>query len=224
MIRPLFFTSLLALLLSTAASAETPPEISKKDFSYSFGILIGKSMLSQGLESGSLDEKVFLNALQNTLDGKELKWDDQQAQMYVMMTIQALQAKQAEKFSKEHKKFFDKNAKKKGVVSLPSGVQYTILKDGDGESVKAEDTIQVHYTGSLADGTIFDSSVARNQPATLGVNQVIPGWQEILPKMKVGSKWKVFIPPDLGYGASGAGSIPPHSILVFEIEVLGIEK
>ena len=110
------------------------------------------------------------------------------------------------------------------MVSLPSGIQYTILKKGNGEVVKADDTIQVHYTGSLVDGTIFDSSIARNQPATLGVYQVIPGWQEILPKMNVGSKWKIFIPPSLGYGANGAGIIPPHSILIFEIEVLGIEN
>ena len=107
---------------------------------------------------------------------------------------------------------------------MSSGVQYMILKEGNGAAVQPESTIQVHYTGSLVDGTIFDSSVERNQPATLGVNQVIPGWQEILPKMNVGSKWKIFIPPVLGYGASGAGSIPPHSILIFEIEVISIEE
>lgn len=216
--------SALGFLLSSPVFAEIPPEISKKDFSYSFGILIGKSMAAQGLEAKDLDSRMFVQALQATLDGKELKWDEQQAQMLVMTKIQDNQAKQAEMFSKEHQKFFDKNAKKKGVIALSSGIQYTILKDGSGESVKTEDTIRVHYTGSLTDGTIFDSSIARNQPATLGVNQVILGWQEILPKMKVGSKWKIFIPPSLGYGANGAGSIPPHSILIFEIEVLGIEK
>ena len=87
-----------------------------------------------------------------------------------------------------------------------------------------EDTIQVHYHGTLVDGTVFDSSVERGQPATLGVRQVILGWQEVLPKMSVGSKWKIFIPPSLGYGASAAGLIPPHSILIFEIEVVSIAQ
>ena len=224
MIRSPLFTTILAFLFSTSAVAETPNSISKDDFSYSFGVLIGKSMVAQGLSSNDLNNKIFLDALQATLNNQELKWDDQKSQMLVMMKIQEIQAKQAEKFAKEHKKFFDKNAKEKGMVTLPSGVQYKILKEGSGDSVKAEDTIQVHYTGSLTNGTVFDSSVERNQPATLGVNQVIPGWQEILPKMKVGSKWEIFIPPALGYGANAAGNIPPHSILIFEIEVLGIEK
>ena len=217
-------TSILSLPLSTTAFAEEPPEISKKDFSYSFGVLIGQSMRAQGLEKKDLNHKIFMQALQETLDGKPSKWDEQQAQRYVMMKMQQIQADQAKLFAKEHQQFFDSNAKKEGVISLPSGVQYKIIKDWDGALVKPESTIQVHYTGSLVDGTVFDSSVERNQPATLGVNQVIPGWQEILPKMNVGSKWKIFIPPALGYGASGAGSIPPHSILIFEIEVLGIEK
>ena len=220
----IFSALFTAFFLSTSSFAQKPTDISKKDFSYSFGILIGQSMREHGLTKKDIDSKVFLQALQETLDGKDPKWDEQQAQMYVMMKMQEIQTKQAEIFAEEHQKFFDKNAKKKGITSLPSGIQYMIIKDGDGELVKPENTIQVHYTGSLVDGTIFDSSVERNQPATLGVNQVIPGWQEILPKMNVGSKWKIFIPPALGYGASGAGSIPPHSILIFEIEIISIEK
>ena len=218
-----FFASTFTFFLSNMAFAEPPEEISKKDFSYSFGILIGQSMLEQGLNHTDLDNKAFIKALQATLEGKQQKWDEQQAQMYVMMKIQEIQTKKSKMFEKEHQKFFDNNAKKKGMISLPSGVQYTILQDGNGESVKPQDTIQVHYTGSLIDGTIFDSSVKRNQPATLGVDQVILGWQEILPMMNVGSKWKIFIPPKLGYGANAAGSIPPYSILIFEIEVLAIE-
>lgn len=219
-----FFTSILAFFLCTPAFAETPSEVSKKDFSYSFGILIGKSMREQGIDNNDIDKDVFLKALQATLKEKKTKWNEQQAQIYVMKKIQEIQAKQAEKVEKEHKKFFDKNAKEGGVVSLPSGVQYTILKAGNGEKVKADDTVRVHYTGSLVDGSVFDSSVARDKPATLGVYQVISGWQEILPKMNVGSKWKIFIPPSLGYGAKQAGIIPPHSILIFEIEVLSIEQ
>ena len=224
MIYSTFLISIFGLFLSTPASADIPNNISKKDFSYSFGVYIGKSLIAEGLDSNDIDSKMFLEALQATLGDKKLKWDQQQAQMIVMTKLQEIQAKQAKNISKEHKVFFDNNAKKKGMILLPSGVQYSILKNGRGESVKAEDTIRVHYVGSLADGTIFDSSVARNQPVTLGVDQVIPGWQEILPKMNVGSKWKIFIPSNLGYGSKSAGSIPPNSILIFEIEVLGIEK
>lgn len=181
-------------------------------------------MREQGIDNNDIDNDVFLKALQATLKDKRLKWDEQQAQIYVMKKIQEIQAKQAKKLEKEHQQFFEKNAKKKGMVLLPSGIQYTILKEGSGKAVKADDTIQVHYTGTLVDGSVFDSSVARDKPATLGVYQVISGWQEILPKMNVGSKWKIFIPPSLGYGAKQAGIIPPHSILIFEIEVLSIER
>ena len=220
----IFFSIIIAFATFAPAYAETPEEVSKKDFSYSFGIVIGQSMIEQGLDHNELNTKEFVRGLEAILKNKDVKWSDQQARMQVMTKLQKIQEQRAEKYAQEHAIFFETNAKKTGVISLPSGVQYIILQEGNGEKVKDEDTIQVHYTGSLVDGSIFDSSVDRNQPAILGVNQVIPGWQEILPKMKVGSKWKIFIPPSLGYGANQAGSIPPHSILIFEIEILAIEQ
>ena len=121
--------------------------------------------------------------------------------------------------------FLEENKKKANVVELPSGLQYEILTEGTGEKPKATDSVKCHYHGTLIDGTVFDSSVERGQPATFGVNQVIKGWVEALQLMPVGSKWRLFIPSELAYGKQGAGrSIQPNSALIFEVELLEIEK
>ncbi len=121
--------------------------------------------------------------------------------------------------------FLAENGKKPGVITTPSGLQYTILKSGTGDSPKASDTVTVHYTGTLIDGTVFDSSVQRGVPASFPVNQVIPGWTEALQLMKVGDKWKLFIPSNLAYGAQSPGpGIPANSMLIFEVELLSINK
>lgn len=119
------------------------------------------------------------------------------------------------------KKFLEENKKREGVVTLPSGLQYEVITEGNvGHYAKATDQVQCHYEGTLIDGTLFDSSIKRGQPATFGVNQVIPGWVEALQLMPEGAKWKLYIPSDLAYGAQGAGEmIPPHSTLVFEVEL-----
>jgi FKBP-type peptidyl-prolyl cis-trans isomerase FklB len=123
--------------------------------------------------------------------------------------------------TEEHEKFLQDNGSKEGVITLPSGLQYLILKNGDGEKPGPTSVVTVHYEGSLVNGKIFDSSYKRGKPATFGVHQVIPGWTEALQLMPVGSKWKLFIPSSLGYGARGAGgSIPPHAALIFEVELL----
>ena len=120
--------------------------------------------------------------------------------------------------------FLEENAKKEGVVVLPSGLQYEIITEGTGNKASATDQVECHYEGKLIDGTVFDSSYKRNQPATFGVNQVIPGWVEALQLMPAGSKWRLYIPSDLAYGAQGAGDvIPPHSTLVFDVELLDIK-
>jgi FKBP-type peptidyl-prolyl cis-trans isomerase FklB len=125
--------------------------------------------------------------------------------------------------AEEQEKFLHDNATKEGVITLPSGLQYIILKKGDGEKPGPTTMVNVHYEGSLTDGKIFDSSYKRNQPATFGVHQVIRGWTEALQLMPAGSKWRLFIPSSLGYGARGAGgSIPPHATLIFDVELLGI--
>lgn len=123
--------------------------------------------------------------------------------------------------TQEQEKFLHENASKEGVITLPSGLQYVILKNGDGEKPGPTTMVTVHYEGSLVNGKVFDSSYKRGQPATFGVHQVIPGWTEALQLMPVGSKWKLFIPSSLGYGARGAGgSIPPHATLIFDVELL----
>jgi len=123
--------------------------------------------------------------------------------------------------TEEQEKFLQDNAKKEDVVTLPSGLQYLILKNGDGKKPGPTTMVTVHYEGSLVNGKIFDSSYKRGKPATFGVHQVIAGWTEALQLMPVGSKWKLFIPSSLGYGARGAGgSIPPHATLIFEVELL----
>jgi len=122
------------------------------------------------------------------------------------------------------KAFLKENKKVKGVIVLDSGLQYMILKEGTGKKPQKTDTVIAHYKGTLLNGSVFDSSYTRNQPLTFGLNRVIRGWQEIIPMMPVGSKWKVFIPSNLAYGSKGAGrSIKPDETLIFEIELLGVK-
>ena len=119
--------------------------------------------------------------------------------------------------------FLAANAKREGVKTTESGLQYEVLRDGSGPKPRVTDTVTVHYKGTLIDGTVFDSSYDRGQPATFALMQVVPGWRQGIPLMPVGSKYKLVIPPDLGYGAQDKGTIPPNSVLIFEVELLGIE-
>jgi FKBP-type peptidyl-prolyl cis-trans isomerase FklB len=147
----------------------------------------------------------------------------EEAQSVINTFFEGLQAKVSEQTMTAGKAFLDENAKREGVVTLASGLQYEIMSAGNGVIPKASDTVEVHYHGMLIDGTVFDSSVSRGEPATFGVTQVISGWVEALQLMPVGSKWKLFIPSNLAYGAQGAGqSIAPHSTLIFEVELLNI--
>ena len=137
--------------------------------------------------------------------------------------IEELEAKMGAAAIEQGKAFLEENKKKPGVVTLPSGLQYEVINEGTGKKAKATDQVKCHYEGTLIDGTLFDSSIKRGEPAVFGVNQVIPGWVEALQLMPEGSKWKLYIPSDLAYGARGAGEmIPPHSTLVFEVELLEV--
>ena len=134
-------------------------------------------------------------------------------------------AEMAKKNKLEGDKFLAENAKKEGVKSTPSGLQYIVITEGEGDTPTSTDIVKVHYTGTLIDGRVFDSSVSRGVPAQFGVNQVIPGWTEALQMMKVGSKYKLFLPSDIAYGERGAGEmIQPNSTLIFEVELLDIIK
>ena len=148
-------------------------------------------------------------------------------QTRMMDARQKKQEEQAQKNLEESKAFLEENAKKDGVETTDSGLQYEVLKSGEegAESPTLEDTVEVHYKGSLVDGTVFDSSIERDKPAVFGLKHIIPGWQEALPMMKVGDKWKLFLPPELGYGEQGAGGdIGPNQVLIFEVELLDVKK
>ena len=130
----------------------------------------------------------------------------------------------AKKLRKAGRDFLAENGKKPGIITTPSGLQYEVLKQGDGAVPQTTDKVKVHYEGRLIDGTVFDSSIKRGEPAVFGLNQVIKGWTEGLSLMPVGSKWRLYIPQELGYGDRQAGQIPPYSSLIFDVELLGIEK
>jgi FKBP-type peptidyl-prolyl cis-trans isomerase FklB len=191
--------------------------------SYSIGVNIGQSLKSQGMEN--LDLEVLKAAMNDVMKGNTLKISAENCMPVIMASMNKAKAKKFGPVKAEGEKFLAENKKKADVITLPSGLQYTILKKGEGELPKAEDKVKVHYHGTLINGQIFDSSVDRGTPATFGVTQVITGWVEALQLMPVGSKWKLFIPAALAYGERGAGeNIPPFSTLIFDVELLGIEK
>jgi FKBP-type peptidyl-prolyl cis-trans isomerase FklB len=199
----------------------------KDKASYSIGVNIGKSMHRDGID---VEPKFFVQGMEDAIaEGKLLMTDDQMRT--VMMALQKdVQEKQAakklalmESNKKDGAAFLAANAKKPGVVTLPSGLQYKILTEGTGPKPTATDSVVCNYRGTLLDNTEFDSSYKRGQPATFGVGQVIKGWTEALQLMPTGSKWQLFIPSDLAYGERGPGPIGPNATLVFEVELVSIK-
>ncbi len=192
-------------------------------FSYAIGLGIGQNLLGMGAKG--LDVNDFAQAVSDVLNGNSTAMTHNEARDIVNKFFEELEQKINAENKEKGKQFLEENAKRPGVVTLPSGLQYEVIIPGqpDGKRAKATDRVQCHYEGHLTDGTLFDSSVKRGQPATFGVNQVIPGWVEALQLMPEGAKWKLYIPSELGYGAQGAGEmIPPHSTLVFEVELLKV--
>ena len=163
----------------------------------------------------------FAQAIKDVLEGNQTAISHTEARDIVNKYFAELEEKMNAANIEAGKKFLEENKKREGVVTLPSGLQYEVITEGNvGHYAKATDQVQCHYEGTLIDGTLFDSSIKRGQPATFGVNQVIPGWVEALQLMPEGAKWKLYIPSDLAYGAQGAGEmIPPHSTLIFEVEL-----
>lgn len=189
--------------------------------SYALGLSIGNNFLSSGIKK--IDISVFAKALEDVLNDNQPSMSYDEAKSVINDYFTKLQAEKIEINEKAGQEFLEINKKRPGVVTLPSGLQYEIIKKGEGKLPSATDQVKCHYHGTLIDGTVFDSSVQRGTPATFGVNQVIQGWVEALQLMPVGSKWKLFIPSNLAYGKAGAGqSIEPNSTLVFEVEVLDI--
>ena len=196
--------------------------------SYALGLGIGQQLVQMGADGLNVDD--FAQSIKDVLGRKQLQMTHSEAQTIVTDFFkkqeERLNAERAEKgkAAKETgEKYLADNAKKEGVVTLPSGLQYKVLKEGDGKKPAATDKVKCHYEGFLTDGTLFDSSVQRGEPAVFGLQQVIAGWTEGLQLMQEGAKYRFFIPYMLGYGASGAGaSIPPYSALVFDVELIKV--
>ena len=197
--------------------------------SYALGIGIGSQLAGMGAKELNIDD--FAQAIKDVISGSELKVDNAEAQTLVQNFFQEQEAKQQAAAAEAGKvakaageAFLAENGKKDGVVTLPSGLQYQVLKEGNGKKPSATDQVVCHYEGTLIDGTVFDSSYQRNQPATFGLNQVIAGWTEGVQLMQEGAKYLFFIPYKLAYGERGAGAqIPPFATLVFDVELIEVK-
>ena len=196
--------------------------------SYALGLGIGQQLAQMGARELNVDD--FAQSIRDVLEGRELKVSHREAQQivqqYFQQQEQKMQAERAEKGKaarEEGEKYLAENAKKEGVITLPSGLQYQVLKEGNGKKPTAKDTVQCHYEGFLIDGTVFDSSIQRGEPATFPLQQVIAGWTEGLQLMQEGAKYRFFIPYRLAYGEGGAGnSIPPFAALIFDVELIQV--
>ena len=190
-------------------------------FSYAIGLGIGQNLLSMGAQGINVED--FAQAIADVLNRKETAISHNEAREIVNKYFMELEEKMNAENIEKGKAFLAENAKKEGIITLPSGLQYQVITEGNGKKPSATDKVKCHYEGTLIDGTLFDSSIKRGQPAVFGVNQVIKGWVEALQLMNEGSKWRLFIPSELGYGAQQAGEmIPPHSTLIFEVELIEV--
>lgn len=191
--------------------------------SYALGLSVGGSLKQSGVEA--LDTALFAEALNAIIAGTDTKLTPQEANSLLQEYFAAIQKKAEDTLTKVGRAYLEKNKLEEGVVELPSGLQYKVLNAGAGEKPSETDKVRCHYHGTLINGTVFDSSVERNEPAVFPVNGVIKGWVEALQLMEVGAKWQLFVPSDLAYGAQGAGGvIGPHETLIFEVELLNIVK
>lgn len=190
--------------------------------SYAIGMSMASNLVNSGLKQ--IDVESFVKAFNEVMNNATPSMSPQEANQLLQDFFSKRQDEMLSNNLAAGRAFLEENKKKENVTTLDSGLQYEILTEGKGAVPKATDSVRCHYHGTLLDGTVFDSSVQRGQPAVFGVNQVIKGWVEALQLMPVGSKWKLYIPSELAYGEQGAGgSIEPNSALVFEVELLGIE-
>lgn len=196
--------------------------------SYALGLSMGNNFRASGIKEINVQD--FADGVAAVFDGLAPKMSYDEAKNEIRVYFEAMQREQeaaaaqmAEANAKAGEAFLAENGKRVEVKTLPSGLQYEVLKEGDGAMPTADDQVEVHYTGKLIDGTVFDSSVDRGVPATFGVTQVIPGWVEALQLMKAGSTWRLFIPSQLAYGPRGAGDlIGPNATLIFDVELLKV--
>jgi FKBP-type peptidyl-prolyl cis-trans isomerase FklB len=219
------------LALGSWAQAQEPKGLKdqKEKLSYVIGVDIGKALEKQGVQ---IDPEIVAKGLKDGFSGGKLLMNDQEIQETMTAFQKEMRVKQeaalkqaGEKNKKEGEAFLTENKTKEGVRTLPSGLQYKVIKAGSGKKPKATDTVVTHYKGTLLDGTEFDSSYRRNQPATFKVNGVIRGWTEALQLMEEGAKWILYVPSALAYGERGAGGqIGPNATLIFEVELVSIQE
>jgi FKBP-type peptidyl-prolyl cis-trans isomerase FklB len=196
--------------------------------SYALGLGIGQQLAQMGATELNVDD--FAQSIKDVLSGSELKVSHREAQQIVQdyfakkeAAMNAARAEQGKAAKEEGEKYLKENAKKEGVITTPSGLQYQVLKEGNGKKPTAKDSVKCHYEGFIIDGTVFDSSVQRGEPAVFGLQQVIAGWTEGLQLMQEGGKYRFFIPYRLAYGEGGAGAmIPPFATLIFDVELIEV--
>lgn len=229
MLLRVFFILSVLIFSSQVYGEEGSLKSLKEKASYSIGLNMGNNMK---IQSADIDPETFAVGFKDAFSGKEPRLSEterqnvlNQFQQEMMAKTEARQNELSAKNQREGEKFLAENKKKKGVVTLPSGLQYKVISKGKGEKPKLTEKVTTHYRGTLIDGTEFDSSFRRGEPATFPVKGVIPGWTEALQLMEVGSKWQLFIPSNLAYGERGAGQkIGPSATLIFDIELLSIQE
>jgi FKBP-type peptidyl-prolyl cis-trans isomerase FklB len=189
--------------------------------SYSLGTVLGASIANAGFSTLNYD--LLMKGISDAINGNELAISNEQANMFLNEYVATLNEKKSMRNLEIGQKFLAENGKKQGVITLPSGLQYKVITEGEGKSPVDTSFVTVHYTGTFMDGKVFDSSVERGQPAQFPVNGVIPGWTEALKLMKPGSKWIIYLPASLAYGETGNRSIEPNTVLVFEVELISVD-
>lgn len=223
-----FLPTLLSLLLvfSLQAQKEKAPakvklENSTDSVSYAFGLMVAKNLMLQGVEE--INYGAFESGFHHMMVDKKPKITPEDAHLIIQAHIDDIRRREAMANKAEGQEFLEKNSREPGVVVLGSGLQYKVIESGKGKSPGPDDMVKVHYEGTLIDGTVFDSSYERDEPAVFNVGGVIRGWQEALTLMRPGSKWMLYIPPGLAYGERGAGDhIGPNATLIFEVELLEV--
>ena len=234
----LFIKSVVALFvvsvfLFSCKKGEAPaPDALDKDTSYAFGMYMASFMGGQmGLHDARFDYTAFMEGFKAFLEAKETRLTPDQAMEKINAAFTQIQSKSNEKMQAEGEKnlmegeaYLAENGKRSGVTTTPSGLQYEVISEGSGEQPGPNDDVRVNYEGTLIDGTVFDSSYQRGEPIEFNLSGVIPGWTEGVQLMKEGSTYRFVIPPDLAYGPSGSGPIPPSSTLIFKVELLNIVK
>ena len=223
----LLTTSCLCLAINAiTVVAENEIKTDKQKLSYALGMYFSQSIMQQKDE---LDKDAFIQAIDDVFTDTKPKLTQEEIQT-VLSNYQQMLANKLDAVANENKlkgeKFLEDNKKKDGIVVLDSGLQYKVIKEGDGEKPGKDSSVKVHYHGTLINGEVFDSSYDRGEPVTLFLNQVIKGWQEAVSMMKVGSKWQIYVPSELAYGSRGAGggAIGPNETLIFDIELLAVNS